>query len=262
MPPLPSIPIITPSLLHTLRTYPHLPQNTWYFIAGVTLSVLNRPEEIPKVFGSVLENGVGREGTIGRKPGYDEQIRWARRMREALVKSAPIAGLPKTINALLALKTATPPSLLDLPSPRSPSSHTLRPTHTLSTPIPEVLHRGQRFFDRIYGKIAPRVMGQMENCGTEDLGIVARLMYGYVLSDIKVLSAVECSWVLIAGLIPQDVNPQLKGHLKGALNNGATVEQVHAVREVVIRICEAAGMRRPGQRGQAGWGWRDEVAKL
>ncbi len=61
------------------------------------------------------------------------------------------------------------------------------------------------------------------------------------------------------------MNPQLKGHLKGALNNGASREQVRAVRQLVVRICEEAGMRRlrdhpepePGE-----WGWRDEIADL
>ena len=62
------------------------------------------------------------------------------------------------------------------------------------------------FFDRVYGKVAKRVMGQMDGCGTEDLGLVARLLYGYVLSCEGVLSGVETSWVLLAGLIPQDVS--------------------------------------------------------
>lgn len=49
-------------------------------------------------------------------------------------------------------------------------------------------------------------MGQMDNSGTEDLGIAARLMYGYILSNTSVLTASESSFVLLAGLIPQDVS--------------------------------------------------------
>ncbi|KAI9871078.1 MAG: hypothetical protein M1830_003470, partial [Pleopsidium flavum] len=58
------------------------------------------------------------------------------------------------------------------------------------------------------------------------------------------------------------VNPQLKGHLKGAMNNGATLEEVGAVREVVIRICEASGMGKLGENVPGGWGWRLDVAKI
>lgn len=84
-------------------------------------------------------------------------------------------------------------------------------------------------------------MGGMQN-SYDDLGVVAELMYGHVFSNVEVLGARDTSLLLIAGLIPQDVSPQLKGHLKGALNNGATVQEVMAVREVVLRICKSAGM--------------------
>lgn len=67
------------------------------------------------------------------------------------------------------------------------------------------MQRGQTFFDQIYGKVSKRVMGQMDRSGTEDLGIIARLMYGYVLSNTSLLSPAESSFVLIAGLLPQDV---------------------------------------------------------
>jgi alkylhydroperoxidase/carboxymuconolactone decarboxylase family protein YurZ len=87
-------------------------------------------------------------------------------------------------------------------------------------------------------------------------------MYGYLLSNTAILSPAESSFVLIAGLIPQDVNPQLKGHLRGAVNNGASVEEVRAVRDVVIRICEESGMRGLGDDVPQGWGWRSEVANL
>lgn len=49
-------------------------------------------------------------------------------------------------------------------------------------------------------------MGRLDHCGTEDLGVAARVAYGYGLSNVSVLSGVETSFVLIAGLIPQDVS--------------------------------------------------------
>ena len=52
--------------------------------------------------------------------------------------------------------------------------------------------------------------GQMDRSGTEDLGLVARLMYGQILSNTRVLSSSESSFVLLAGLIPQDVTSEFK----------------------------------------------------
>ena len=108
----------------------------------------------------------------------------------------------KAINALFSLKSATPSPLLDEPFGYSPSA---RPSDLYNVPQSAVLHRGQRFFDQVYGKVSKRVMSQMDRSGTEDLGITARLMYAYILSNTNVLTASETSFVLVAGLIPQDV---------------------------------------------------------
>ena len=70
-----------------------------------------------------------------------------------------------------------------------------------------ILSRGQDFFDKVYGKVSQRVMSQMDHSGTADLGIMARLMYGHILSNEAVLGPKETSFVVISGLIPQDVSP-------------------------------------------------------
>lgn len=101
----------------------------------------------------------------------------------------------------------------------------------------------------------------MDRSGTEDLGLIARLFYGYVLSNTSVLTPAETSLILVAGLVPQDVNPQLKGHLRGAVNNGCRVEEVRAVRDVVMWICEGGGMKML-KDGEQGLGWSEEVAKI
>ncbi|OJD35693.1 carboxymuconolactone decarboxylase [Diplodia corticola] len=256
-------PVLTPALLHSLRTHPQLPKHVWYYVAGVTLSALNRPDEVPALLTYALENGAdacapAAKG-VSESSQRADQLYVARRMREGLLKSAAIVGVPKVINAILALKKVTPEYLLDHSDTPSPSG---RATEIYGTPTATVLARGQTFFERLYGKISRRVMGQMDRSGTEDLGLTARLMYGYILSNEKVLDAKETSFVAIAGLIPQDVNPQLKGHLRGALNHGATADEIRAVREIVISICEAAGMRTLGGDAVGGWGWREQIADV
>lgn len=74
------------------------------------------------------------------------------------------------------------------------------------TSTSDVLARGQAFFDQCYGKVSQRVMDSLDHCGTEDLGLAVRVAYGYVLSTTAILSEVETSFVMIAGLIPQDVS--------------------------------------------------------
>ncbi|POS78638.1 hypothetical protein DHEL01_v202968 [Diaporthe helianthi] len=241
-------PSLTPRLLDTLRTQPGMPGDMWYAVVATTLCVLNRPEDIPDVF----RHAVAADAAAG--------VSIARRLREALLKTSAIGGLPKTINALQELKKAVPPGCLDDPQGASPTN---RRRDLYDTPVPDILGRGRRFFDGCYGKVAPRVMTSLDSCGTEDLGLAVRLAYGYLLSTTSVLSEAETSFIMIAGLIPQDVNPQLKGHLRGALNGGASVEQVRAVRQVSMQVCRASGMRLLTADDPPGcWGWRAEVEDL
>jgi len=82
-------PIITPALLSTIRRYPNLPRNTWYFVAATTLSIINRPDEIPQIYKHALDE------PTDSGPGLEEQLAITRRIREALIKSAAVGGLPK-----------------------------------------------------------------------------------------------------------------------------------------------------------------------
>ncbi|KAK4104799.1 hypothetical protein N658DRAFT_418033 [Parathielavia hyrcaniae] len=246
--------IVTSADLSSIRSRPQLPANTWYLIASVTLSQLNRLDEVSKVYQHALRHGP--DGTV---PSQDEKLRVSRRIREALIKAVAISGVPRTINTLLELKKVTPEELLDEPDAFSPTG---RRADMYDTPASQIILRGQTFFEAIYGKITRRVVGQMDRSGTEDLGLLARLMNGYVLSNTSVLSPAETSFVMIAGLIHQDVNPQLKGHLRGALNGGATVEEVRAVRHVVVELCHLAGMKMLDASAPAGFAWRCEVADL
>ncbi|KAI8412810.1 hypothetical protein FOFC_06079 [Fusarium oxysporum] len=254
-------PILTPTLLAAIRKQPNLPRNTWYFITATTLSALNRPEELPEVFKNAI--GEGSDTTGNGVPSRDDQLRISRRLREALLKASAVGGMPKvgrsrSINALMSLKSTTSEDLLDEPG----TDISIRHKDIYDTAPAKVLERGQTFFEAIYGKISRRIMGQLDRSGAPDLGLLARLTYGYVLSNTDVLTPAETSFVLIASLIPQDVNPQLKGHLRGALNGGASVDEVRAVRDVVIKICEASGMKRLEEDAIGGWGWRSEVANV
>lgn len=92
MPPL--LTIATPAFLSSIRSHPKLPPHTWYLITGVTLSILNRPDEIPRVYTYALNHG-SQPGDA--KPPHEEQLKISRRMREALIKAGAIGGLPKVV---------------------------------------------------------------------------------------------------------------------------------------------------------------------
>ncbi len=99
------MPLITSSLLSSLRSTPSLPRHTWYFIATVTLSIINRPEEIRNIFEPALQSasssfsgvrsGDQGEGLNEKDADKEDALMIARKTRDALVKSIPVGGLPK-----------------------------------------------------------------------------------------------------------------------------------------------------------------------
>ena len=87
--------VLNPSHITRLRTNPRIPPNCWYYVACVTLSALNRPYEIPRVFRAAVDDVSERHGDDGGARVSRERQRAADRMREGLVRSAAVVGLPK-----------------------------------------------------------------------------------------------------------------------------------------------------------------------
>lgn len=149
----PAASLLTPAILSSLRSTPRLPHHTWYYITGATLSALNRPEEIPSVLSYALKNGVGPEDET--PPAEKEQLKIARRMREGLVKSAAVIGLPKvnSSNSSLALRSLLNPilrfnrSAKIFPVPDNQRPSLTQSFHTPSSPRPT--HNGHPFWPPI-----------------------------------------------------------------------------------------------------------------
>ncbi|KAI5965487.1 hypothetical protein KGF57_000753 [Candida theae] len=209
------------------------------------------------------------------------------RFREVILKSIALSGLPKAINALMILKTVTPTNLKSGLTPERP--RIVSPGHipsasivsedvygtkfdkeddtvdTIDGPISESsihpqqiasdLVRGSEFWSRVYSKISNRVKNQMLTAYPDLWYHAFHHVYAPLLSYTKIISGKETSLCVVACLIPQDVNPQLKGHLRGALNNGATKEELDNVRSMVFDICDWTG-------GIQWKGGKESVAKL
>ena len=88
--------VLTPAFLTSIRQSPQLPPHTWYFIAATTLTILNRPDQVPLVYKHALEYGPNETDS---KPDHDERLRISRRMREALIKASAVGGVPKVLTS-------------------------------------------------------------------------------------------------------------------------------------------------------------------
>ncbi|CCH42254.1 hypothetical protein BN7_1798 [Wickerhamomyces ciferrii] len=273
--------ILTPARLAQLSSFPLL-KNSWYFIAAATLSVCNQPKDVSLLVHYALRekqnelgghdsdpvksfeyaqsrinlikrlNIEGDQSTIAKtkvenlyniheETNFKSQFNIAQLSRESVLKSIALGGIPKAINTLMYLKTTTPTELHELKTKRN--------FDISNTQF--IRNRGQDFWNQVYGKVSTRIINQMETAYPDLWQYAKNHIYSPLLSYNDILNAKETSFVIIACLVPQDVNPQLKGHLKGALNNGATEEEVEQVRQLAILVSEWSGIK-----------WTEEVAKL
>lgn len=188
-------------------------------------------------------------------------------MREVILKLSALCGLPKAINGLTILKTATPSRFSQehnvRPSEVKVKQNDVNATDTIDGPIStdsidtrrvkSNLLRGSAFWNTVYSNnINKRVKNQMVDAYPDLWYFTYQHIYSPLLSYTDILTAKKTSLAIIACLIPQNVQPQLKGHLRGALNNGATKGEITSTQDLVLEICLWREMTIT----------QDEVAKL
>lgn len=219
------MPVLTPSRLQTLSSQPLL-KNYWHFLSAAVLGACNLPDEVPVLYKYAMDHS-----------GPKDHAMITAKMRESIMKSTALIGLPRVINSLTELKNVTPKHL--------------RATTLSRDNKMDYSKEGKEFFSKVYTKITKRVRTQMWNAYPDLDWYAQNFVYGPLLSSTRILSPKETCLCVVATLVPLDVNPQLKGHLKGAVNNGATPEEVNAARDLALSIAEWAGMH-----------WKTSVAKL
>lgn len=84
--------ILSDSLLTSIRNNVRIPKDTWYLITATVLTILNRADEIQKVYEHAIKFGGSH---IQCEPDSEEKLKITRRIREALIKASVVGGMPK-----------------------------------------------------------------------------------------------------------------------------------------------------------------------
>lgn len=280
--------ILNSQRLQKLATWEHL-NDSWYLIATVTFTVCNKPNEIPKLYHYAMHtknmkeipnqllydkvtkivdkyadvkatgkdlnfNPYGKFNTNinynntttnNNKINRSEYYKTTDKIREGILKTAALSGLPKAINSMMILKDNTPLEF------RSEINKTNREEIKSWEQYQLVQKRGKEYWDKVYTKISSRVTNQMSSSYPDLWTYTIENVYSPLLSFNQVLTPSETSLVVIASLVPQDVNPQLKGHLKGAINSGIPIDKVQAARDMAVEIGGWCGIQWTGEVAQA-----------
>jgi alkylhydroperoxidase/carboxymuconolactone decarboxylase family protein YurZ len=101
---------------------------------------------------------------------------------------------------------------------------------------------GETMFTKVYGSAATEIQSLLDTA-YPDMGYFSKTIgYGFTYGLTRHISDVEFSYVMLASLIAIDAPLQIRWHLDGARRNGASEEQVRAVRHMAIEISKSAGV--------------------
>ncbi|RKP09612.1 AhpD-like protein [Thamnocephalis sphaerospora] len=200
-------------------------------LVSAVFAAANQPQEAGRTLSHTLtlitESETGSAEASVLRVQQQEAIQLT---REALLKAAPLCGFPRIINAMNSCVAAVDPRLLaDLPI-RAP-----RAVQTVGD-MTAWYERGRDFFTTVYAHHTGRVLSMLKRAYPDMAEVIIQDMYGKILSDPRFFGAMETELLAVGVLGTLEVPAQLRGHVGGARNAGATPEQIEAVQTITRRI--------------------------
>ncbi|KAK4509632.1 uncharacterized protein ATC70_006934 [Mucor velutinosus] len=216
-------------ILESIHHEQDIIHDTWYIVAAVVMSSVNKPEDVKHVY-DIIAQQVDQKQDLPKEAKNKLIAAVVLKLREAILKSYIIIGFPKTINTLQQLANATPAEIKAL-LPDKP----LRKEESWSD-VQNERQRGKALFGTIYERHTDKVIKNMYSTHPDLAQTALNQLYGPTLSETSVLNARETSLVTVAGLMITNVPLQLVGHSHGAIHNGATRQDIEHVQSIVTAL--------------------------
>lgn len=196
----------------------------------------------------------------GEKEIHEVQFRVAQRIREALLKSAPIGALPKAIASSWALYPVTPAPLRAAETPSRPAEITpgsgskktlegpIGPESVNTEVVSENFAKGSAIYSKIYGDNTAVSQKSLNDAYPDLWRFTHDCVYSSIMSFEDILNVKETSYSIVSSLVPLDVPVILKGHTRGAHNAGASKDEMTSLRLTLLDICDWSGVSWKGGR--------------
>lgn len=164
---------------------------------------------------------------------YLEPMHLTKAYELCLLQSAPLIGIPRVLHSAAAIEGAG----IEIPQ----SQQRLVERRGLD----ELQERGESTFRTVYGRYAGMVLGRLHKFHPELKEWIVTHAYGRVFSKEGVTSRERELCVVACLAVDPVAGAQLASHLRGALNVGASKEEVEAVvkQTEIVRKESAEGAR-------------------
>ncbi|CAO3609052.1 unnamed protein product [Cunninghamella echinulata] len=199
-------------------------KESWYLVVAVIMTTLNQPKNLSQLYHQVIQT------TSTLQTNEEEHTAFVLRMKEGLLKSSPIIGIPKVINALSTFHSILPDHI------KGQLPKTTSRTIESWDDIINQQERGQALFQRIYDRHSQKLQSSLQ-ASYPDLALVCDNTYASILSHSSIINSLDTSFILITALMIQQLPAQLKGHYYGSIHHGATQQQFISLQSIIEKLC-------------------------
>lgn len=195
----------------------------WYILLIACLTASPDPELAGPLYSYLL--------TLPDYQTTEQRQSLIRRLREALFKAAVIVGVPKPIEAILAIAAVERPEDRDYTTTREGWQTGA-----------ENRERATAWFRRIYTRNATDTVGLFD--AHKDFAWVSlEVTYGLFLSDRQVLGDVETELVVLPGIMMQNLPNETHWHIRGTRRIGVSKEDVQVIWDAVTLVAGYFGIK-------------------
>ncbi|CEJ81225.1 hypothetical protein VHEMI01367 [[Torrubiella] hemipterigena] len=195
----------------------------WYILLTACLSASPDPELAADLYSYII--------TLPDYQTTAQRQVLIRRIRESLFKSAILVGVPKPIEAILAIAAVEQPADRDY--------NTTRETWQTGT---ENRQRATEWFKRIYTRNAADTVGLFD--AHKDFAWMSlEVTYGLFLSDRQVLGDVESELVTLPAIMMQNLPNETHWHIRGTRRIGVAKGDVQMIWDAVTLVAGYFGIK-------------------
>lgn len=185
----------------------------WYILAITTLVASSDPERADQLYLHLCS-----------QPSYstsESRKALIRRLREALIKSVPIVGVCKPIEAILSISKVERDEDKDYTCTRE------------GWQCDQANHdRGTEWMQKLYSRNMSGTLG-LFSAHKDFAWVSEEITYGLFLSDRQVLDDVDTQLVVLPGIMSQNLPNETHWHIRGTRRLGLSKEEVEVIWDCV-----------------------------
>ncbi|KAJ5627315.1 hypothetical protein N7528_004742 [Penicillium herquei] len=196
----------------------------WYIVAATAMAAAGAGPDVTELY-QIATRGIG----------LDEEKHIQRRLKEAILKTSILYGVPKSLQALLPLFATLKEEQIDHYGPRTEA---LKNGETQE----DRRDRGRQHFDILWTPAAAQANREKNFKYQPDLYMLnLETIYELWLSEHTVLNPVETQMCTTAALICSGSPQQAMWHTRGIIRHGGSPEVARFAQEIAFKVGNAYG---------------------